>query len=220
MKICWDNLEELKFIKNGTFRKVDNTYYLKVCETCGEEFLGVKRAKVCTYSCRKHSKETRQKLSKANSGENHPNHGKKASEETKRKMSKTQAGKTHTEESKLKMSILHKGKGNPMYSMSGELCPSWKGGISQQDYCPVFYDEEYKQDIRDRDGNICLNCGKTEEQNGRKLDVHHIDYDKQNCPPKNLVTVCTSCNSQANFEREWHTSWYQAMLKNRYNYKY
>ena len=52
MKICWDNLEELKFTKNGTFRKVDNTYYLKVCETCGEEYLGVEVAKFCDKFCK------------------------------------------------------------------------------------------------------------------------------------------------------------------------
>ena len=79
---------------------------------------------------------------------------------------------------------------------------------------------QFKQMIKDRDGNICLNCGKTEEQNGRRLTGHHIDYDKKECPPKNIITLCHSCNSSANYDREWHTAYYQAMLYRRYGYEY
>lgn len=85
-------------------------------------------------------------------------------------------------------------------------------------YCGAWQDVEYKQDIKDRDNNMCINpyCYKTDSL----LSIHHIDYNKQNCKPSNLITVCRACNSRANKDRKWHTAWYQTILKRRYNYDY
>ncbi len=100
---------------------------------------------------------------------------------------------------------------------SGINNSSWKGGLSYEPYCPIWSDKEYKQYIRDRDGNKCLNpyCSK----NNSRLTIHHIDYNKKNCSPSNLITVCSSCNSRANTDRDWHTTWYQALVYMRYNNK-
>lgn len=100
----------------------------------------------------------------------------------------------------------------------GENTPNWKGGKSLEEYCEVWKDKEYKQDIRERDGNRCLNPDCWEKD--KILSVHHIDYDKKNCKPSNLITVCRSCNSRANKDRRWHKAWYQAILHNRYGYSY
>ena len=35
------------------------------------------------------------------------------------------------------------------------------------------------------------------------------------CGPENLITLCVSCNSRANFHRKWHKDWYQIIIKNR-----
>ena len=59
-----------------------------------------------------------------------------------------------------------------------------------------------KRSIRERDGYKCQVCGKTETDNGRLLPVHHIDYDKDNLDPKNLVALCSSCHSKTNFSRK------------------
>ena len=100
----------------------------------------------------------------------------------------------------------------------GENTPNWKGGVCHNSYCHIWRDKEYKKSIRERDGNKCLNpmC------NGKisQLSVHHIDYDKNNCGPRNLITVCASCNTKANKDREWHKSWYNAIMHNRYGYVY
>lgn len=98
---------------------------------------------------------------------------------------------------------------------SGEKCHLWKGGVSFEPYCEIWRDKEYKQDIRDRDDNRCMNpyC---RSKNKDDLTIHHIDYNKKNCSPSNLITVCRSCNSKANTDRTWHKSWYQAIIKNRY----
>ena len=100
----------------------------------------------------------------------------------------------------------------------GENHANWKGGFSVKDYCPIWSDKGYKSDIRERDGNICQNpcCYHTTD----KLAIHHIDYDKKNCHPSNLITVCNSCNLRANVYRDWHTSWYQAIMRKKFNYKY
>jgi hypothetical protein len=102
---------------------------------------------------------------------------------------------------------------------SGPNNINWKGGISFEPYCQIWKDAEYKSDIKLRDGNQCLNpyC---DSKNYRDLTVHHIDYNKKNCAPQNLITVCRSCNARANTDRGWHTTWYRTILAKRYGYKY
>jgi hypothetical protein len=56
------------------------------------------------------SEKSRGKISKANSGKNHPFFGKERSEETKKKISKANSGKKRTEETKKKMSEAQSGK--------------------------------------------------------------------------------------------------------------
>jgi len=99
-------------------------------------------------------------------------------------------------------------------NMTGENNPRWKGGIACEPYCDTWLDEEYKQAIKQRDNNKCLNplCNK----NSERICLHHIDYNKKNCHPNNLITLCISCNSKANKDRTWHESWYKAILYRRY----
>jgi hypothetical protein len=104
---------------------------------------------------------------------------------------------------------------NSSINRIGSGNPSWQGGISCNPYCEIWRDKEYKKDIRERDGNRCLNpycCSKNQSD----LTIHHIDYNKRNCHPNNLITICKSCNNKANKDRDWHTTWYQAIIKNRY----
>ncbi len=100
---------------------------------------------------------------------------------------------------------------------SGENNPNWKGGISCEPYCFEWSSKEFKDFIKERDGNKCLNPGCF--RNVHKLCVHHIDYDKKNCELGNLITLCNPCNSRANKNRGWHISWYKAILNKRYGYE-
>jgi len=175
-----------------------------------------------------HTEETKKIMSESKIGENNHFYGKKHSEEsinkmsashkgsipseaTREKMGKSRLkekngmyGKTHSNEIKEFMSKLNKGR------FVGDRNPNWKGGISCEPYCEVWLDNEYKKSIKERDEYKCLNpeCKKIDS----KLCLHHIDYNKKNCVPKNLITVCKSCNAKANFDREWHTSWYKAII--------
>ncbi|TXH47080.1 MAG: HNH endonuclease, partial [Desulfurellales bacterium] len=44
-------------------------------------------------------------------------------------------------------------------------------------------------------------CGTGEGK--RKLQVHHIDYDKKNSHPDNLIALCHSCHMKTNFNRSY-----------------
>ena len=94
----------------------------------------------------------------------------------------------------------------------------WKGGISFEPYCEIFSDKEFREFIKERDGYKCLNpnCKK----NSKILAIHHIDYIKKNCSQENLITLCVSCNIRANVDRDWHSSWYRAIMVRRYNFIY
>jgi hypothetical protein len=108
------------------------------------------------------------------------------------------------------------GKHNSYYNkktMYRETHPNWKGGISCEPYCIQWLDKEYKESIKKRDKYMCLNpaCNKI----NKILTIHHINYNKKDCRPKNLITLCKSCNSIANFNRKWHKSWYTTIIINR-----
>ena len=73
--------------------------------------------------------------------------------------------------------------------------PRWRGGRVLS-YGPGW--KEIKERVRERDKN-CRRCGKTPEENGRKLDVHHLgpyrftgDNDLEN-----LEGLCRSCHMRS-----------------------
>lgn len=115
-------------------------------------------------------------------------------------------GKHHTEKTKKRMSENHA-------DFSLENHPQWNGGTSFLPYCPKFNDE-LKEIIRERDGRICQLCFRTEQENRRKLDVHHVHYDKENCEP-DLISLCNKCNLKVNFNRDYYENLFIENLKNR-----
>jgi hypothetical protein len=57
---------------------------------------------------------------------------------------------------------------------------------------PREFSHSLRESIRKRQGRRCLLCDAKE--NGKKLDVHHINYDKHNNSPLNLVALCHTCH--------------------------
>lgn len=91
---------------------------------------------------------------------------------------------------------------------SGENHYNWRGGISKEPY-PWEFNDDLKEQIRSRDEYRCKLCGRE-----KALTVHHIDYDKQNCQPDNLITLCCICNSRVNFDRNfWQCKLSMLLLK-------
>lgn len=78
--------------------------------------------------------------------------------------------------------------------------------------CPVGHRHKVLYTNWRHKGTRCAVCAG----NARKNNVHHIDYNKKNCDQYNLITLCVSCNTRANFDREWHEAWYKTIILNRY----
>lgn len=131
-------------------------------------------------------------------GKNHPVYGKHWKGVVRTGEANNFFGKKHSVETKKHWSEIRKGQ------QLGEEHPNWNGGSSFYPY-PVKFNFELKEFIRERDGRICQapGCNKTEQQNGRKLDVHHINYIKEDISLYNLISLCTICHLKTNFNREY-----------------
>ena len=120
---------------------------------------------------RKHTPETCAKISQITTGKNHPNYGKHLSEETRMKIAEGNRGsKNHL----------------------------WRGGISKEKarYCDKWT-YRLRESVRHTFKNTCVRCGNNHIE-GKKLSVHHINYDKNSgCYGKrfNLVPLCSSCHT-------------------------
>jgi len=149
--------------------------------------------------------------------------GKKDSEETKKKKSEAHLGHEVTQETRIKISESQLGiKKGPLseetiLKISGPNNHNWKGGTSTESYC-CLWTKEYRDEIKERDGYKCLNPSC--KNNSKRLAAHHVDYDKKNCHPNNLISICTSCNSRANKKRNTWKALYQLILNQKYNYRY
>jgi hypothetical protein len=154
------------------------------------------------------SKETREKQRKAKLGKKRGPH----SEEHKRNI---RISLQDNENLRRGNSLAYRIAKDPLYlvKISGENASNWQGGIGNFPYSFEF-NEEFKILIRERDNNTCQLCGKTKEQEGRNLCVHHIYYDKENsCSDENDFTaLCHSCNAKVNFNREYWIEFFQSKL--------
>jgi len=62
-----------------------------------------------------------------------------------------------------------------------------------------------REAIRKRDDYVCQICNVRQDKlknRFKKLDVHHIDYNKKNCDPKNLIALCKNCHIKTNYNRD------------------
>lgn len=153
------------------------------------------------------SEETRKIISDGKIGKKNPMFGKPVSAETRRKRSESLKG-------------TRMGEDNPMYGkhiteehkriiseyMTGEKHHNWMGGISFEPYSPEF-NKALKRKIRDRDNYTCQYLGEPARS------VHHIDYDKENTDPANLITLCISCHALSNNNRPYWKRLFTDMIK-------
>lgn len=91
-------------------------------------------------------------------------------------------------------------------SKIGKNNPSWQGGISFEPYS-TDWTETLKRSIRERDNYICQFCS----QYG--WIVHHIDYNKKNCNPDNLITLCKKCHNKTNLNRAYWLKYFKTCKK-------
>jgi hypothetical protein len=127
----------------------------------------------------------------------------------RRKISHCKCGKSYEviQSSKRKYCSLecywrYSGCGNNFRSKVGNFKlhknPNWQGGLSFEPY-PIEFNSDLKKKILERDNCKCVLCGSN-----KVLQIHHIDYNKDNNIDENLVALCRSCHYKTNNKRlEW-----------------
>jgi len=91
------------------------------------------------------------------------------------------------------------------------LVESWVGGFwygnvkysTRPQYCEKFNDD-FKERCRAYWNWECVVCGIPESED-KRLSVHHVHYDKKMCcngSPKDVVSLCHSCHTATNFNRD------------------
>jgi len=146
----------------------------------------------------KHTEETKAKIAKAHSGvkrspmtEKQKQKIGKAMKEWHRLNKHPFLGKKLTEETKLKISLSVRGKGNG----------NWKGGLTELvkgiRRSPELY--QWRKAVLERDHYTCQDCGSNEG-----ILAHHIkaviDYPEAIFDLDNGLTLCTKCHKR-------HTGW-------------
>ncbi len=176
------------------------------------------------------SLKTKMKISKGNKGRKHSlksrrnmskgQRGRKATLETRKKMSKAHKGRIISLEWRKKIGQANKGKKRSLEDRkkrSGKNHPAWLGGKSFKPYGLAF-NKKLKEFIRKRDYYRCQECFKhqselfTKKRKQKKLSIHHIDYDKQNNNPDNLISLCQPCHSKTGFKRKDWTKHFQKVI--------
>lgn len=210
-----------------------------ICKTCKTPFfvypcnLRRGRGKYCSPKCANIGTERRQHCSESSKGRH-------LSDGTREKIRNTLKGRTRPPEHCKNISLGQKGKTvsestrqklseitkqlfkDPAYVQKrnaalkgkqiGEKSHSWKGGISFEPYCPKFT-SEFKERVRAFFGYRCVECGTP--QNGYKLHVHHVNFNKETCCDNTIplfVALCRSCHTATNHNREYWEQHFTDMI--------
>lgn len=96
-----------------------------------------------------------------------------------------------------KISAAKMGERNWMYGRYGSLNPAWQGGCYR--YVRAF--EQTRPEILERDNYTCQLCGEPGD------NVHHINYERLNNDPGNLITLCHKHHMGTNNGDKNRASW-------------
>ena len=108
-------------------------------------------------------------------------------------------------------------RGKEFIQIKGKNHPNWQGGKSFEPY-GIEFNNKLKEFIRKRDNYRCQECFRHQDElftkSGRryKLNIHHIDYNKQNNNSDNLISLCRNCHTQTNFNRNDWIEYYNKKL--------
>lgn len=149
-----------------------------------------------------HTEEARKKIADAGRGRKPWNKNLLMPSETKIKISLTKKGSIpwnkgkkgiYSKEYRQKLSEVNRGNKSNL----------WQGGKSFEPYT-IDWTKTLRESIRERDKYVCQICNI--KQSDSIHSIHHINYDKKNCNPDNLITLCKKCHMKTNFNRDsWIT---------------
>ena len=115
-------------------------------------------------------------------------------------------------------SCCRKGERNPNFGKRGKETSSYIHGKGYEPYSPKFT-KQLKETIHKRDNYQCQRCGMTQREHfivyNKNIEVHHIDYDKDNLNKDNLITACKKCNIRANFDRDYWYAYFTYIMEER-----
>jgi hypothetical protein len=173
----------------GKVRETSKHLYRPLCMSC------VRKGEKNHFFGRHHTEETKTLLSATSKGNTNCLE-RVCTEGTKALLSAALKGKHPSDKTRALMSVANKGEKN---------C-NWKGGISFEPYC-VKFNNAFKEYIRAKFGYTCFLCPTTQAENGRKLSVHHVNYNK-NCACDGdktcqFVPLCVRCHSKTNGNRAY-----------------
>ena len=155
--------------------------------------------------------KTRKKISKANKGNNNPMYGKRFYDENNPNWKggpinkicvvcgKQFKVKRYRKQEAKYCSYKCSNQGVSLYQ-SGVNHWNWQGGLSFEPYS-TDWTATLKRSIRERDHYVCRLCGAL--QGDIAFDVHHIFYNKKDCNPEHLITLCRKCHIKTNHNRNY-----------------
>ena len=171
------------------------------------------------------SEEQKNELRKRASGENNPFYGKHHSDETKKKLRDLKLGHKLSPAHIEALCAARKGRKQPesakkklSINRKGCLNPAWRGGTSFGKYCPKFT-KVFKDRVRRFFNYTCVGCGKTQSENKKKLNVHHVNYDKMVCCNNTkplFVSLCKSCHTKTNHNRDMWEIYFTNIINGNY----
>jgi hypothetical protein len=145
------------------------------------------------------------------------NRGKKSNKKWRDKLSKARKGKTPWNKGLKGIQIAWnkgmKGYGAGMphpWMAKGKDHYNWQGGKSFEPF-GLEFNNDLKEVVRNRDRRKCKICEKTELECGEKMTVHHIDYNKLNNNPSNLISLCRSCHLKTNYKRDLWIKYFEKL---------
>lgn len=183
--------------------------------------------------------EHREKMRQLLSGKPKPHKGFVHSEETRKKQGETMKKnwqnpvyrKRNTEavrESRKNPDVIHRIAQSTREAMArpeikekltGKNHPNWQGGIAFEPYCPKF-NEEFKERVREFFGYICVECSTP--QNGERLHVHHVNFNKDTCCDSTIplfVPLCRACHGKTQHNRPYWQQHFTDMINQYYGGK-
>jgi hypothetical protein len=198
--------EKAQYCSSGCKRKYrnENIKVNKICEYCGEEYIGNPKSKFCSTSCgskylHKHKEPTKRECIICGKEIIYKGTTKKLYCDECRK-SQNVINSTLSRIIKGKMKIENVGIGSGNRELKGKENRHYKNGVGLYKKMRLQYLEENNLPIQ------CEECGNT-----KNLDTHHIDMDKTNNEIENLILLCRSCHKNKHIGGEKN---HRAKLKN------